>query len=637
MIDKTEAPRTPARGSNRASLNGRRRPSALEPAGLAPKAFLDASRVAGNGDGGALGRDASGPPEAESQASGPHATELQTSGPGRRGRLPWPEAGSEADDRSGGSADQARAATGTCTGPAAAGGAGVEGEAASALQVAAAPGATDPCGDTAGGAAARAEAAGEADARAEAATRVALAAGAGPKAAALIADDARYLSPSCTRGYPLAVARGEGMYVYDVDGRRYLDFTAGIAVTATGHCHPRIVEAIERQARTLLHMSGTDFYYGPQVELARRLAEAAPGPAAKRVFFTNSGAEAVEAALKLARYATGRPRFLAFQGAFHGRTFGALAVSASKAVHTRGFAPLLPQVTHVPYASCYRCAYHLTYPGCGVNCVEAIERLYFQKLVPPDEVAAVIVEPIQGEGGYLVPPAEFLPRLRELCDRHGILLIADEVQTGMGRTGRLFACEHAGVAPDIVVLAKGLASGLPLGAMIARSALMTWGPGAHASTFGGNPVACAAALATLDLLEGGLVANAAAVGAHLLARLKAFTSTNRFVGDVRGVGLMVGMELVKNRTTREPAVRERDRVIQKAFERGLLLLGCGTSAIRFCPPLIVTREQVDEAVAILDACLAEVMAEANGGARRPAEPSRSASGAAREGSVPTPQ
>jgi 4-aminobutyrate aminotransferase len=446
----------------------------------------------------------------------------------------------------------------------------------------------------------------EADARASAARAAAIAAGAGPASATLIAEDARWLSPSYTRGYPLAVARGEGMYVYDLDGRKYLDFTAGIAVAATGHCHPRVVEAIERQARTLIHMSGTDFYYGPQVELARRLASAAPGEAPKRVFFTNSGTEAVEAAIKLARYATGRPRFLAFHGAFHGRTFGALSLSASKAVQKRGFAPLLPMVDHVPYASCYRCAYNLTYPGCRVDCVDAIERLWFQKLVPPDEVAAIVVEPVQGEGGYLVPPAEFLPKLRALCDRHGILLVADEVQCGMGRTGRLFASSLAGVAPDIVVLAKGIASGLPLGAMIARSDLMTWEPGAHASTFGGNPVACAAALATLDLLEEGLMGNAAAVGAHLLHRLKAFTSTNRLVGDVRGVGLMVGMELVRNRTSREPATRERDLVVQKAFERGLLLLGCGQSAIRFSPPLVVTREQADQAVAILGECLAEV-------------------------------
>ncbi len=450
------------------------------------------------------------------------------------------------------------------------------------------------------------------DRRAAAAEAAARAAGAGPLAAALIAEDARYLSPSYTRGYPLAVARGEGMYLYDLDGRRYLDFTAGIAVAATGHCHPRVVEAITRQAGALIHMSGTDFYYGPQVDLARRLAAAAPGGEPKRVFFTNSGAEAIEAAIKLARYATGRPRFLAFHGGFHGRTFGALSLSASKAVHKRGFAPLLPQVDHVPYASCYRCAYGHTYPGCNVDCVDAIERLYFQKLVPPDEVAAIVVEPIQGEGGYLVPPAEFLPKLRALCDRHGILLVADEVQCGMGRTGTLFACAQAGVAPDIVVLAKGIASGLPLGAMIARSDLMTWEPGAHASTFGGNPVACAAALATLDLLEEGLLENAARVGAYLLGRLKAFTSTSRLVGEVRGVGLMIGMELVRNRTSREPATRERDMVVEQAFRRGLLLLGCGASSIRFSPPLVVTREEADEAVRIVGDCLSEVAAVSNG-------------------------
>ncbi len=626
MLDKTDGPRTPARDSNPALLNGGRRlpAPALEPPGPTREASPGASGGAGNGDAGACGLQASGLQAIALQASGPQAPARPAdSGPGPRRRLSRPEGAGEATAGAQAAGD-------------AAAGVNAAGEAGSRAVAAGAAGAQpEPAGEAAAGAASRASAGtatggwAVAAARAEAMGGAALAAGAGPRAAALIAEDARYLSPSYTRSYPLAVARGEGMYVYDLDGRRYLDFTAGIAVTTTGHCHPRVVEAIVRQAGTLLHMSGTDFYYGLQVELARRLAEAAPGPAAKRVLFTNSGAEAVEAALKLARYATGRPRFVAFQGAFHGRTFGALSVSASKAVHTRGFAPLLPQVTHVPYASCYRCAYHETYPGCGVGCVEALERLYFQKLVPPEEVAAVIVEPIQGEGGYVVPPQEFLPRLRALCDRYGILLIADEVQTGMGRTGRLFAVEHAGVAPDIVVLAKGLASGLPLGAMIARAELMSWGPGSHASTFGGNPVACAAALATLDLLEEGLLAQAASVGAHLLARLKALTSTNRFVGDVRGLGLMVGMELVKNRTTREPAVAERDHVIRKAFERGLLLLGCGTSAIRFCPPLIVTREQVDEAVAIVSACLAEVAAETNGGGRRPA-PAPPAPGAAQQ-------
>lgn len=415
----------------------------------------------------------------------------------------------------------------------------------------------------------------------------------GPKARDLIAADERYTSPSYTRVYPLAVERGYGAVIEDVDGNRFLDFTAGIAVCSTGHCHPRVVAAIQQQGSRLLHMSGTDFYYAPQGDLARKLAEIAPGTSAKRVFFTNSGAESVEAAFKLARYHTGRQHMIAFFGGFHGRTMGALSLTGSKVVQRRGFAPLIPQVSHVDYANPYR------NPD---GCAETLSQIgdLFKRTVAPQEVAAIIVEPIQGEGGYLVPPPEFHRELRRLCDQHGILLIADEVQSGMGRTGRMFAMEHWGVVPDIVCLAKGIASGMPLGAIIASAQIMDWGPGSHASTFGGNPVSCVAALETIKLLEEGLMANAATVGNHLQSRLRELMTRHKLIGDVRGLGLMIGIELVRDRVTKEPASTERDEIVQECFHRGLLLLGCGTNSIRFCPPLVITAEQCDTAVAILD-------------------------------------
>lgn len=446
----------------------------------------------------------------------------------------------------------------------------------------------------------------------------------GPRARQLIETDERYTSPSYTRVYPLAVERGYGAVIEDVDGNRFLDFTAGIAVCATGHCHPRVVAAIQQQAARLLHMSGTDFYYGPQCELARKLAQIAPGPGAKRVFFTNSGAESVEAAFKLARYHTRRQHMIAFYGAFHGRTMGALSLTGSKVVQRQGFAPLIPLVSHIDYPYCYRCEHAPTCgPGeaswpssdgsaaaadpssCEACCRQSLAQLenLFARTVPPQEVAAIIVEPIQGEGGYIVPPPSFHRELRQLCDRHGILLIADEVQTGMGRTGRMFAMEHWGVVPDILCLAKGIASGMPLGAMIARADIMDWGPGSHASTFGGNPVSCMAALETIALLEEGLIDHARVVGAYLQRRLAELAGRHRLIGQVRGLGLMIGLELVRDRQTREPAPRERDEVIQACFRRGLLLLGCGTSTLRLCPPLVVTAEQCDTAVAILDEVL----------------------------------
>jgi 4-aminobutyrate aminotransferase len=423
----------------------------------------------------------------------------------------------------------------------------------------------------------------------------------GPRARELLERDHAFVSPSYTRAYPLVVARGSGAVIEDVDGNLFLDFTAGIAVTAAGHCHPRVVAAIQDQAATLIHMSGTDFYYQPQIDLAQRLAEAAPGDSAKRVFFTNSGAEALEAALKLARWHTGRSRAVAFLGAFHGRTYGAMSLSGSKLVHRRGFSPLVPDIHHVPYP---RGVEARTTPGFGRRCVEQIEETVFKRVAPPDEVAAVFVEPIQGEGGYHVPPPDFLPALRELCDRHGILLVTDEVQTGMGRTGKLFAIEHWGVEPDITCLAKGIASGMPLGAIVARDEVMTWPSGSHASTFGGNPVSCRAALATLDLLKEGYIANAAQRGEQLRQGLLKLQRRYAEAGDVRGLGLMVAIDLVQARDRQTPDPALRDEVVQAAFRQGLLLLGCGESALRFCPPLCVSADQVETALRILDGVLA---------------------------------
>ena len=420
----------------------------------------------------------------------------------------------------------------------------------------------------------------------------------GPRAAQWLARDARFMSPSYTRVYPLVVERGSGAVIEDVDKNRFLDFTAGIAVAATGHCHPAVVGAIQDQASKLLHMSGTDFYYEPQIRLAQRLAEAGPWGGDRKVFFTNSGAESVEAALKLARHHTGRSRAIAFFGAFHGRTYGAMSLSASKLVHRRGFGPLVPDVHHVPYpAGCGPCD-----GGCA--CVRRIEETVLHRTAPPEEVAAIFVEPIQGEGGYNVPPAGFFPALRQLCDRHGILLVVDEIQSGLGRTGKMFAIEHWGVEPDIICLAKGIASGMPLGAIVARDAIMDWPPGSHASTFGGNPVSCRAALATMDLLEAGYMDNAALRGAELQEGLRRLRRDHPALGDVRGIGLMTAVDVVSSRAPYAHDAKGRDAVIQAAYERGLLLLGCGPGAIRFCPPLCVTREQVADALGILAGVLA---------------------------------
>jgi len=428
----------------------------------------------------------------------------------------------------------------------------------------------------------------------------------GPKARAIVERDKKSVSPSYTRDYPFVMARGEGAVVEDVDGNVFLDCAAGIAVNGTGHSHPDVVKAIVDQAHKFLHMSGTDFYYEPQVQVAEELASLVPIQGPVRSFFGNSGAEANEAALKLARYHTKRVNVIAFLGSFHGRTMGALAATSSKFVQRRGFGPMMPGMYHAPYANCYRCPVGLRPESCAAECVGFIEDQIMVHLVAPDEVAAILVEPIQGEGGYVVPEPQFHQRLRELTKKHGILLIADEVQSGMGRTGRMFACEHFGIDVDIVTMAKGIASGLPLGVTSARADVMTWPPGAHASTFGGNPVSCAASLATIKILRDGLVRNADVVGQHLKARLDALKDKHPLIGDVRGKGLMIGVELVRDRVTKERATTERDRLIQEMFKRGVLILGAGRNAIRFAPPLVLSKDQADIIAETFDQALGAI-------------------------------
>jgi 4-aminobutyrate aminotransferase len=425
----------------------------------------------------------------------------------------------------------------------------------------------------------------------------------GPKARDIIARDHQTLSPSYTRSYPLVAGKGEGAIVEDVDGNRFLDFNAGIAVVATGHCHPAVVESVQRQAARLLHMSGTDFYYENMVMLGEKLAALAPGGVERRVYFGNSGAEAVEAAMKMARYHTGRDKFIAFLGAFHGRTMGALSLTASKSVQKKGFGPLVPGVTHIPYAYCYRCAYGRRPETCAVECARVIEDQLVKTILPAEEVAAIVVEPVQGEGGYVVPPRMFHDELARIAGKFGMLLVFDEIQSGMGRTGKMWAADHFGAVADIVTVAKGIASGMPLSATIARADLMQWKPGAHASTFGGNPVAVAAALTTIELLERELVDNAARVGAHIMDRMRDWPRRFPNVGDVRGLGLMIGIEMVRDQESREKAPELRDRLVTMAFERGLLLLGAGANVIRLSPPLMITRDQADFAVDTLKDCL----------------------------------
>ena len=432
----------------------------------------------------------------------------------------------------------------------------------------------------------------------------------GPKAIAAVDADTRLISPSYTRSYPLVAKRGHGIRIEDVDGNEFLDFAAGIAVNSTGHCHPEVVAAIQKQAGELIHISGTDFYDEHLTDLADRLSAVAPMRGPHKFFYGNSGAEAVECALKLARYHTGRQQVISFLGAFHGRTMGALSLTGSKPQQKRRFSPLVPGVTHVRYPYTYR--------GCtggpqeaeafALGCARYIEEKLFKSILPPEEVAAIFIEPIQGEGGYVVAPTNFMQELRAICDRHGILLVVDEVQSGCGRTGKWWAVDHTGVEPDMVCIAKGIASGMPLGICMTRADVMDWIPGSHASTFGGNPISIAAALATMDILERGAIANAERVGTRMMERLKGWEKSHPMVGEVRGRGLMIGIELVKDKATREPVSAERNRIETLAFERGLMLLGCGETSIRLCPPLVVTEEEATVALDILEEALTIVEA-----------------------------
>jgi 4-aminobutyrate aminotransferase len=428
----------------------------------------------------------------------------------------------------------------------------------------------------------------------------------GPKAQQVVERDGRVVSPSYTRDYPLVVKRGRGAVIEDVDGNSFLDFAAGIAVVSTGHCHPEVVAAIQRQASELIHMSGTDFYYPNMVELAEKLASIAPGKEPKRVYFGNSGTEAVEAAIKLAKYHTKRDKLVAFHGAFHGRTMGALSLTASRAVQRKGFGTLLSGVFHMPFPDTYRGTYGIRPENASADCLSYLENELFRRRVDPDEVAGIFIEPVQGEGGYLPAPAEFLQGLEKICHKYGIMLVADEVQSGMGRTGKWWAVDYAGVEPDIICTAKGIASGMPLSAIITKASVMDWKPGAHASTFGGNPVCIAASLATLGLIERGYMANAARMGEFIKRQTANWPERHKIVGEVRGRGLMIGIEFVRDQKTKERAPDLRNRIVQMAFHKGLLVLGSGDTTLRLCPPLMIDEAQAEFAVRTLDGIITEI-------------------------------
>jgi 4-aminobutyrate aminotransferase len=428
----------------------------------------------------------------------------------------------------------------------------------------------------------------------------------GPKAQQIVERDGQVLSPSYTRDYPLVVKRGRGAVIEDVDGNSFLDFAAGIAVVSTGHCHPEVVAAIQKQAAELIHMSGTDFYYPNMVELAEKLASIAPGKEPKRVYFGNSGTEAVEAAIKLAKYHTKRDKLVAFHGAFHGRTMGALSLTASRAVQRKGFGTLLSGVFHMPYPDTYRGTYGIRPENASADCLSYLENELFRRRVDPDEVAGIFIEPVQGEGGYLPAPAQFLQGLEKICRKYGIMLVADEVQSGMGRTGKWWAVDYAGVEPDIICTAKGIASGMPLSAIITKASVMDWKPGAHASTFGGNPVCIAAALATLGLIERSYMANAARMGEFIKKQTANWPERHKIVGEVRGRGLMIGIEFVRDQKTKERAPDLRNRIVQMAFHKGLLVLGSGDTTLRLCPPLMIDEAQAEFAVRTLDGIITEI-------------------------------
>lgn len=425
----------------------------------------------------------------------------------------------------------------------------------------------------------------------------------GARATEFVARDEQVTSPSYTRSYPFVMAKGRGVEVWDVDGNRFLDFAAGIAVVNTGHCYPSVVAAIKEQLDQFMHISSTDFYVPVQVELAEMVTKIVPMPGPNKVFFGNSGTEAIEGGLKLAHWYTRRPYVVSFIGGFHGRTYGSLSLSSSKAKQKAGFAPILSGIFQAPYANCYRCVFNVTPDSCGMACVDYIENVMFRSQVPAEEVAAFVVEPIQGEGGYNVPPADFFPKLRSLADKYGILLMVDEIQSGMGRTGKMFAIENWGVQPDIVCIAKGIASGMPLGAFVAPAKIMSWGPGAHGNTFGGNPLSCAAGIETIKLLQGGLVENARVIGDLVINEVRSWMDKYPRMGDVRGKGLMIGIDFVKDRQTKEYDPETRDKVVENAFQNGLLLLGAGASAVRLCPPLVLDEQKAREGLAILEAAI----------------------------------
>jgi 4-aminobutyrate aminotransferase len=428
----------------------------------------------------------------------------------------------------------------------------------------------------------------------------------GPKAKQLVERDAAVVSPSYTRDYPLVAKIGRGAMIEDVDGNTFLDFAAGIAVCATGHCHPEVVAAIQKQASELIHMSGTDFYYPNLVELAEKLAAIAPGKEPKRVYFGNSGAEAIEAAIKLVKYHTKRDKLIAFHGAFHGRTMGALSLTASRSIQRKGFGTLLSGVFHMPFPDTYRGTYGIRPESASADCLSYLENELFRRRVDPEEVAGIFIEPIQGEGGYLPAPADFLQGLQRICRKYGIMFVADEVQSGMGRTGKWWASDHAGIEPDIICTAKGIASGMPLSAIIARADVMNWVPGAHASTFGGNPVCIAASIATLGLLERQYMANAARMGDYIMKRTADWREKHKIVGEVRGRGLMIGVEFVRDQKTKEKATDLRNKLVQMAFHKGLLVLGSGDTTLRLCPPLLIDEAQADFALDTLEACITEL-------------------------------
>jgi 4-aminobutyrate aminotransferase len=432
----------------------------------------------------------------------------------------------------------------------------------------------------------------------------------GPRARELLKKDERFISPSYVRFYPLVVDSGKGCIVRDVDGNEYIDFNSGLACLNVGHNHPKVVEAIKRQCDRFLHYSNTDFYYNEVVALAEKLAEITPGNFEKKVYFGNSGTEAIEAAIKLAKWHTRKQLFIGFINAFHGRTIGSLSLTASKPTQRRYFLPLMPGVNHVPYPYCYRCPFKQTYPDCHYWCVDFIDEFVLQKYAPPEDVAAIVFEPIQGEGGYVIPPSEYFQRLKRLADKYGILLIDDEVQSGIGRTGKWFAIEHWDVEPDILCSAKALASGLPLGATIAKAKIMDWAGGSHASTFGGNPLSCVAAMAVIDVIkEERLLENATKQGAYIIKRLEELKDESEIVGDVRGKGLMIGVEFVEDKDSKKPAPQKANEIMMRSWKRGIAIITCGISTIRIAPPLNITRELIDSGLEIISDVVKEVERE----------------------------